>query len=258
LDVIALEVLTKSPDGRKVLIRLSNSTARIWNLETGKGTAQDVQHESKILAGCFSPDGHTLVTGGHDQQIRIWDSSTGKPMGDPIRHGGIVKTVAFSHSGKLILSGSSDQTAQIWDAQTRAPLGQAMQHPRELVKVAFSPDDRLALTISTDNLPRLWEVGTSQLLARPLQYELGLNGAKLEVQDGLFDADGSVVRFQCADRTIRVYKVPQQLPDNPKLISSLALAHSAFQLDSHGILRQLSQSEWLDARRQLESLQESK
>jgi len=258
LDLIALEVLAKSPDGRRALIRLSNNTAGIWNLQTGKGTAQNVQHESKIFAGCFSPDGNTLLTGGLDQQIRFWDCSTGKPIGEPIRHGGIVRAVAFSHSGKLILSGSSDQTAQLWDAQTRAPIGQAMRHPRELVKVAFSPDDRLALTISTDNLPRLWDVGTSQLLAQPLQYEMGLNDANLDVQDGLFDSDGRIIRFQCADRTIRIYKIPQQLPDNPKLISSWALAHSAFKLDSHGILRQLPQSEWLESRRQLESLQDSK
>jgi WD40 repeat protein len=130
-----------------------------------------------------------------------------------------------------------------------------MYHPREVSKVSFSPDDRSALTIASDGSARLWDIATSQLLARPLQYEIGLNQDSLDVVDGIFSADGTSIRFQCADGTTRRYEVPQQLPDDPKFIRTWTNARSAFQLDGNGIPRPLSQAEWLNAQRELLQLQ---
>jgi eukaryotic-like serine/threonine-protein kinase len=257
LNLTALDVLAKSSDGRKALIRVSNDAAAIWEVQTGKSDPQNFRHESMIWTGCFSVDGRTLLTGGQDQRIRIWDATSGEPIGAPIRTGGIVRAVAISHNGKLILSGSSNQTAGVWDAQTGAPQGLPMRHPREVLKVAFSPDDRLALTIGSDGMARLWDVGTGKLLARPLQYEIDSNDANLEVKDGMFNSDGSSIQFRCTDGISRQYAVPLQLPNNPSFIHAWAKARAAIQLDSKGVPRQLSQAEWLEARRELASLQKA-
>jgi hypothetical protein len=91
-----------------------------------------------------------------------------------------------------------------------------------------------------------------------MQYEIGVDGANLKVDQGTFSADASLIRFRCIDGSARLYAVPQQLPDNPTFIRAWGRAYCAFQLDNNGILRQLSQAEWLDAQREIESLQKRK
>ena len=88
-----------------------------------------------------------------------------------------------------------------------------------------------------------------------MQYEIDVNGANLKIDQGTFNADGSVLCFHCTDGSARLYAVPQQLPDNPSFVRAWARACCAFQLDNNGILRQLSQAEWLNAQRELDSLQ---
>jgi eukaryotic-like serine/threonine-protein kinase len=258
LNLFACDILAQSPDGRNALVRIDDDTAKIWDLHAGILYPEPIRHDAKIWTAAFSADGRRLLTGGQDQRIRIWDTNSRRPIGAPIRHGGIVRAVAFSHSAKLILSGSSDQTARLWDAATGSPLGQPMQHSTEVPTVAFSPDDRLIFTIGADGSARLWEVGTNKLLSRPMQYEIGVDGANLKVDQGTFSADASLIRFRCIDGSARLYAVPQQLPDNPTFIRAWGRAYCAFQLDNNGILRQLSQAEWLDAQREIESLQKRK
>jgi WD40 repeat protein len=251
----AFDVLAMSPDAQKALIHLSDNSGEIWDLRDGNVSTQTIHHAAKIWAGAFSADGQTVLTGGQDQRVCLWDATSGKPKGNSIRHLGIVRAVAFSHTGKLILSGSSNQTARLWDAKTGLPQGEPMRHPTEVQKVAFSPDDRLILTIGGDGTARLWDVVAGKLVARPLQYEIGLNNGNLKIDEGVFNAEGSTICFQCTDGSTRLYAVPSQLPNDPKLIRAWAKSRGAFEMGNNGTLRQLSQAEWLEARRELQSLQ---
>jgi len=248
-------ILATSPDGFTLLVQQSDNAAQIWNLKTAKANGELIHHDSTIWAAAFSADGQTLVTGGQDQYLRFWDVASAKSVKAPIRHGGIVRWVAFSQNGNWVLSGSRDQTAKMWNAQTGLPQGEVMQHPSDVDKVAFSPDDRLALTICKNGSARLWDLGSCKLITRPLQYEIGTNGANLKVSDGTFNLDGSAIEFQCADGTVRQYSVPKQLPNNSELVSAWALAHSAFESDNNGNLRQLSEAEWTLAQKELRGLQ---
>ena len=94
-----------------------------------------------------------------------------------------------------------------------------------------------------------------KLVARPLQYEIGLNNANLKIDEGVFNTDGSTICFQCTDGSTRLYAVPPQLPDDPKLIRAWAKSRGALEMGKNGTLRQLSQPEWLEARRDLRALQ---
>jgi eukaryotic-like serine/threonine-protein kinase len=258
LNLNTTQVLAATQDAGKVFIKLSDETGQILQMPQAKAVAPPIKHDVRLLAAGFSCDGRTLLTGGHDQRIRIWDATTGKPVREPIKATGIIRAVAYSHDGALILSGSSDQSARLWDAQTGAPQGEPMRHPTEVVKVVFSPDDRLALAIGSDHQARLWDVGTCQLLARPLQYEFGWNQANLEIRDGVFESDGSKIVFDCRDGTTRLYRVPPQLHDDERFIHAWAAAHCAFRVDRSGIPRQLSQAEWLEAKRTLAGLESSR
>jgi WD40 repeat protein len=179
--------------------------------------------------------------------VRLWDVRTGKLLGNPLRHGGIVKAAVFSPDGKTILSGSSDHTARLWDLDTGMPLGQPLQHSTEVSNVDLSSNGRVALTICPDGSAYLWDVPSCEQLARPLQHEVAVN-------DGRFSADGSMILFTCADGQARLYDVPLPLSNDRKMIRAWARAVSDFQLDDKGLLRQLSQAEWLAAQQELQRL----
>lgn len=257
-NLLTTEVLAATKDGGKALIRLSSETAQIVDVRLAKAIGQPVRHDSKLLAACFNAGGRKLLTGGQDQRIRFWDAMSGQPIAEPIKHSGIVRTLALSHNAKLILSGSSDQSAQLWDADTGAAHGQPMRHAKEVVKTVFSPDDRLVLSIDSEGQARLWDTATCQPVARPLQYEVGWTRDNAEIKDGLFDRDGAKILFYYSDGSTREYRVPQQLPDDKKLIHAWAAAQSALRADTDGIPRQLSQQEWLAAKRELAALRESR
>ena len=66
-----------SPDGSRLATGSDDSTARIWDAETGK-ELQRLEHDSSVNALAFSPDGSRLATGSDDSTARIWDGDRHK------------------------------------------------------------------------------------------------------------------------------------------------------------------------------------
>jgi WD40 repeat protein len=129
-----------------------------------------------------------------------------------------------------------------------------MQHPAELRKVMFSPDSRLILTVCSDGSARLWETGSCKILARPLQYGIGTGEARTMIVDGAFNFEGTAILFQYSDGSARRYSIPVPLPNDSEFVTAWAKVHCAFESDNNGLLRQLSQSEWLTAQDELRGL----
>ncbi|MCI0334505.1 MAG: protein kinase [Planctomycetes bacterium] len=248
------DVLASSADGHTVLVRGSPRsawhTSQLWDVPTGKSRGKPLRHDAGlegIMAAAFSPDGRTVVTGGYDHDVQLWNAQTGEPIGDAFQHSGVVNTVTFGHDGRTMISGSADQTARLWDAHTRLEIGAPMQHSSTVSKVELSPNARLAVTICRDGSAHLWDVSSCTRLARPMQYEIA-------VTDGKFSPDGSRILFTCRDGSARLYDVPRPLPNNPAEIRAWAMSRTGFQVDSKGVLRQLSQAEWLAAQKELAAI----
>jgi WD40 repeat protein len=198
------------------------------------------------------------VTAGYDHQVRRWDARTGKPIEPPsstFRHAGVVNSVSVSRDGRLILGGSDDRIARLWDPRTGRAAGPPMQHSNRVSKVFLSPDARLALTIVVSGAATLWDVESCKPLAKPLQFDVTHDGAMLVVNDAEFSPDGSKILFRCADGTVRLYDVPGELPTEPALIRAWGRARSGLELDRQGVLRPLSQQEWLAAQRELAAIE---
>jgi hypothetical protein len=67
-----------SPDGKRVVTASWDSTARIWDADSGKEIALLKGHNtglelSNVLSPGFSPDGKRVVTAVEDSTARIWD-----------------------------------------------------------------------------------------------------------------------------------------------------------------------------------------
>ena len=61
-----------SPDGRLVLTGGDDSTARLWEVETGRELSVLRGHEGMIEWAAFSPDGRRVVTAAEGGTVR-WD-----------------------------------------------------------------------------------------------------------------------------------------------------------------------------------------
>ncbi|KAG1758835.1 hypothetical protein EDD22DRAFT_171412 [Suillus occidentalis] len=56
----------------RLLATVSDSTARLWNLDTNLPVGPPLQHKERVLCTALSDDGTVLVTGG-DKDVYAWD-----------------------------------------------------------------------------------------------------------------------------------------------------------------------------------------
>jgi hypothetical protein len=57
-----------------------DTTARVWDVETGVELARLKGHTSAVPSASFSGDGKRIVTVAGDNTTRVWDTDTGKLM----------------------------------------------------------------------------------------------------------------------------------------------------------------------------------
>jgi ribosome assembly protein 4 len=112
-----------SPASSSIFVTGSgDSTARIWDCDTGtpKHTLQG--HTSWVLCVAFSPDGTMIATGSNDKTVRVWESSSGKPLGGAMKgHTAFIRALCWEpyhlqEAGRpRLASASKDATVRIWD-----------------------------------------------------------------------------------------------------------------------------------------------
>jgi len=187
-----------APDGQRVLTGSGDSTARLWDAQTGKELLALKGHPSDVTSVKFSPDGKQLLTGSGDQTARLWDAQTGQELLALKGHTDSVTSVAFSPDGKQFLTGSGDQTARLWDAQTGKELLALKGHNDWLNSVAFAPDGKRVLTGGNDRSARLWDAQTGKEL-------LALKGHTSEVTSVAFAPDSKRVLTGSRDNTARLW-----------------------------------------------------
>ena len=114
-DVMSCEI---SPIDRNVVITGScDSTAKAWDLRTGKCTFTFRGHETDINSIAWFPSGQQFGTGSDDSSARLWDirycGEVKKMQSEKVFAG--ITSVAFSLSGRLMFVGSDDYNCYVWD-----------------------------------------------------------------------------------------------------------------------------------------------
>src|SRR5207244_1400566 len=93
-----------SPDGLKAVTASADSTARIWDFESGAPVAGPLWHDSRVLYAEFSADGLSVVTCGMDRAVRLWDALSGRPSTEPLWHDSEVRFAQLSADGHRVLT----------------------------------------------------------------------------------------------------------------------------------------------------------
>lgn len=107
-----------SPNGRYFIKGKTDSSAVLYDLETGKKVRKYIGHSKAVVCFDFSDDGKYLATGSADHTVKIWDVETAKLLQTLKGHREIIFSVDFSADGSRLLSGSWDGTMRIFDTHS--------------------------------------------------------------------------------------------------------------------------------------------
>jgi WD40 repeat protein len=179
-----------SPDGRRLLVVLGSSGARVAEAQvreatTGKLVGRPIRHGFGVKEATFSPDGKKILTIGYSESTyqhrtaRVWDAATGEPIGEPMPsvQGSNVTFASFSPDSQRILTASSklgeDDGTQVWNAVTGEAISQPMRHEGsflEIKQARFSPDGRQVVTVTSRGLFQVWDAHTGARIGEPSDF----------------------------------------------------------------------------------------
>jgi WD40 repeat protein len=227
----AVNSVTFSPDGTRVLTASDDATARVWSVEDRREVLVLSGHSAKVRSAEYSRDGTRIVTASEDKTVRVWDATNGRVLfeqrPDPWTHP--VYWATFSPDGRLIAAVSSDERLVLLDAvdgavvtHVEAPPGNggiaAGTGRNKRFSVAFSPDGHHVVTGSLYAAAYVWSVKRS----RKLRHVLRLDGHDPghAVHSVNFSPTGSHVVTTSADGTALVWDVAR--PEQPVMLDAQA------------------------------------
>lgn len=189
-----------SPDRKMIVAAAADSTARIWDIATGKVMQKFSGHLNRINTAVLAPDSKSLVTASADSTARIWDVATGNCKAILRGHNGAIISAVFSPDGKWVLTASKDKTARIWEVSTGKCLDILRGHTNWVTAVVCAPDGKKILTTSYDNAAIIWDAGTGKELAKLCGHTSG-------IRSGSFAPDGKMIVTSSLDNTAKLWDV---------------------------------------------------
>ncbi len=106
----AVNTVIISPDSQNLISGSTDTTIKLWNLNTGELLHTLTGHLTAVLSVSITTDGNTLASSSSDGIIKIWHVKTGRLIQTL---NGLIP-VAFSPDGKTLLSGGNGGTFKIW------------------------------------------------------------------------------------------------------------------------------------------------
>ncbi len=221
-----------TPDGKRLVAATQGYHFQVWDLATGKATAESRMPEDRrftpgAAALAVSPDGRRFATVEDGGRIDIRDTATGKPVVALESHHERIDAAVVSPDGRLVATMGYDEALRVWDVATgkavrtiaaprgKDPSGQSWSK-RQL---AFTPDGRGLLFPANEQLTM-----ADPTTGKPLDLPPGLGGRREYV--GHFSADGrtlvtfvgdTVSLWRWPDGTLRVaVTVPLAARDEPR------------------------------------------
>jgi len=189
-----------SPDGRTVLTAANDTTARLWDAQTGREIRQFIGHTEFVSIAIFGPDGETILTGSADGTVRMWNIETGQEVHRFVDGGSPIWALAITQGGEKMLTSDESGSAWVWDFQKAERVRELSGHNDVILWGAFSWDGRYAFTGSIDKTARIWDVETGQEVRR-------FEGHANAVISGQFSNDGRLLLTASYDNTARLWDV---------------------------------------------------
>ena len=153
--------LAISPTNKDVFVSGScDSTAKVWDIRSGKCTQTHLGHESDINSVSFFPDGNAFGTGSDDSSCRLFDLRCYNEVNmfgnDKILCG--ITSVAFSRSGRILFAGYDDYNTFGWDCLSNGKnfSFQLAGHENRVSCLGVNGKGEALCTGSWDTLLKVW------------------------------------------------------------------------------------------------------
>ncbi len=209
-----------APDGTRLATGSGDSTAKIWEVASGKLLATLSGHSGTVTSVAWSPDGTRLATGSDDKTARILDVASAQLLTTLLGHSSAVTSVAWAPDGTRLATGSGDSTAKIWEVASGKLLATLSGHQYRVNSVAWSLDGTRLATGSSDSTARIWEVASARNLR-------ALSGPSGTVTSVAWAPDGTRLVIGSYDNTARIQeawsgKLLATLSGHTELVNSVA------------------------------------
>jgi eukaryotic-like serine/threonine-protein kinase len=163
--------LAWSPDCKEIASGGYDTTAQVWDANSGDIISTYRGHTAQVYSVTWSPDSSKIVSGSFDATVQMWDASTGKRVQPLNNHSAAVYAVAWSPDGKYVASAGYDQTVQVSNANTGEGILTYDGHSDAADALSWSPDSNLLATASWDDTVKIIDMSgaTRLILTQPSQ-----------------------------------------------------------------------------------------
>jgi tetratricopeptide (TPR) repeat protein len=209
----AVNSVSITPDGRRLVTGSVDKTARVWNLDSGallREIESQEGHRGPITSLAVNADKDWLVTAtnvrndrAEDQSVRFWDMKTGDARGkvdfgkDNALKVQSVSALKLLPDGKRVAVAQPDGIVRVIELESFQDVAVINDMKGILKGIGVTPNDRL-ITASTDDTARIWDLKTGQALTV-------LEGHQAAVNSVAVSRDGKRVFTGSEDRTVRVW-----------------------------------------------------
>jgi WD40 repeat protein/tetratricopeptide (TPR) repeat protein len=202
------------------------TTARVWDLTTGKPLTPLLEHAVPVEHGLFSPDGRraltiSLPTGGK-VTLRLWDAETGRSLTPPLEHPGFVSEAKFSPDGRLLVTAGGGAPpakgeARVWDVETGRQVIPPVVCQKPVLAASFSPDGRLLATTATQDLAGALQVRDVATGRRVVDFPRVGSFSNFDGLNASFSLDGGRLAVPSIDGEVQILDLAMARPVGPVL-----------------------------------------
>ncbi|CAH1113976.1 unnamed protein product [Psylliodes chrysocephalus] len=229
-NVLSIKSCRFSPDNNKLLTAGDDEKAVLWNVNTSEKIATFEGHLDTISAASISPDGKVSVTVSPNADFRIWSLQTHMCLyvKEDAHEYGIqdcdishnlepIPNLTISAQSYLLATCGNDSLVKLWRISIpnkcdtlaleniEVKLWRSLQgHGGHVVCVRFSQVvSEFVCSTGTDRQARIWSVYSAACL-----FVLDHDSI---VTSCYFNDDCSLLATGCLDKTLWLWKLPQQL-----------------------------------------------
>jgi WD40 repeat protein len=136
-----------SPDNKRIVTACADSTAQIWDVQSGTQLGAVLSHGFGVGSAEFNSDASLIVTASKDHTARIWRTSDDKLIAPPLQHPAPVGRASFSPDDKLVATIAGDKALRLWDTNSGDQVQLPISFSDGAPYFAFSPD-KLSLLVA--------------------------------------------------------------------------------------------------------------
>lgn len=189
-----IESIDYTSDGKWLVAASSDTTVRVWEVETGALKSQLKAGPQTVNAAVITPDGATVVFADtYVRTLSFWDLKSGQRRESQEEAGNSIEGLAIAPDGKITASTSYwSNEVKLWSVQTGALIRTLSGHSDRPESVVFSPDGKTLASGGDDGTIKLWDVATGNL------KQTFKNGERVKAL--VFHPDGKIIAAAGLDK----------------------------------------------------------